>query len=126
MAIYYENGLWLGLFRDDFCEGDLRVEEKQIQVRQGWWRQRCGDVVHVKRDADDSVHIRTYYPWNCKDHNYTDSGRMDVDREYDVDLVEFLHDNETLEIWNSDSNGVTLTECLNLLREYAERNLPED
>ena len=47
MAIYYENGLWLGLFRDDFREEDLKVEEKQIQVRKGWWRQRCGHVVPI-------------------------------------------------------------------------------
>ena len=34
----------------------------QIQVREGWWRQRCGDVVHVKRDKDSPMRIKTHYP----------------------------------------------------------------
>ena len=99
---------------------------EQIQVCEGWWRQRCGDVVRVKRNKDFPIAYRAHYPWVCKSYSYMDNGRMDSTEECDADLVEFLHDNETLEIWNSDSNGVTLTECLNLLCEHAERNLPED
>ena len=63
---------------------------EQIQVCEGWWRQRCGDVVRVTRDTDSPVGIRRHYPWQCKSHNYTDSGRMDSGDEYGVDLVEFL------------------------------------
>ena len=63
---------------------------EQIHVREGWWRQRCGDVVRVKRDKDSPVRIRTHYPWSCKSYNYMDNGRMDSVEECDVDLVEFL------------------------------------
>jgi len=87
MAIYYENGLWLGLFRDDFREEDLKVEEKQIQVRKGWWRQRCGHVVHVTPVTYENG---GGYRWECVISVYYDNGRTEAEYEGDEDLVEFL------------------------------------
>ena len=55
-----------------------------IQVREGWWRQRCGDVVHVTRDGDCG------FAWQCRSFWYWSNGRVDSAGECDVDLVEFL------------------------------------
>ena len=57
---------------------------EQIQVREGWWRQRCGDVVHVTAGSD------RYYPWECRAFCYTDAGRIQSAKEREADLVEYL------------------------------------
>ena len=57
----------------------------QIQVREGWWRQRCGDVVRVVSFTAGIVrHHR------CKSYSYDDSGRVHPDIDCHADLVEFL------------------------------------
>ena len=64
----------------------------KIQVRLGWWRQRCGNVVRI---AGESGEI--YYPWRCASGIcYHNNGRYLVREATDIDLVEFLGKNITI------------------------------
>lgn len=56
----------------------------QIQVREGWWRQRCGDIVHVTR-----AKCRTFL-WESTHEVFLGNGRTDMEYVADADLVEFL------------------------------------
>lgn len=57
---------------------------EQIQVREGWWRQRCGDVVRVTR-----AECR-FFRWESTHEVFLDNGRIDMECVEDADLVEFL------------------------------------
>ena len=60
---------------------------EQIQVCEGWWRQRCGHIVKVTPVA---VEYGSGHRWECAIDVYFDNGR--TEREYETleDLVEFL------------------------------------
>ena len=67
---------------------------EKIQVREGWWRQRCGDIVRVWRNNNDQ------YPWSSTHNSYTHDGRYRfpckfTGAENELDLVEFLRENIT-------------------------------
>ncbi len=66
---------------------------EKIQVREGWWRQRCGHIVHV---TPVMVALGSGYKWECAIDVYFDNGR--TEREYETleDLVEFLGKNITI------------------------------
>lgn len=66
---------------------------EKIQVREGWWRQRCGDVVRVWPNDDDEDN---WYSWVSAHNSYTHDGQvfaLQVDNE---DLVEYLGKNITI------------------------------
>ena len=65
---------------------------EKIQVREGWWRQRCGHVVRIT--ACNGHHD---YPWRCAaDLTYRRDGRYLNHTETGLDLVEFLGENITI------------------------------
>jgi len=55
VAIHYENGLWLGLFRDDFREEDLKVEEKQNPTECKY----CG-CSDIRSETDSAIHFKCF------------------------------------------------------------------
>jgi hypothetical protein len=59
---------------------------EQIQVCEGWWRQRCGDIVRVWRNDEDDVD----YPWASGIGTYRHDGSSLVHIRAAEDLVEFL------------------------------------
>lgn len=63
---------------------------EKIQVREGWWRQRCGDVVWVWRNNND------LYPWSSRHNSYTHDGAVIFRRADSQDLVEFIGKNITI------------------------------
>ena len=63
---------------------------EKIQVREGWWRQRCGDIVRVWRNNNDQ------YPWSSEHNSYTHGGAVVYRRVDSQDLVEFLGANITI------------------------------
>ncbi len=64
----------------------------KIQVREGWWRQRCGHVVRIAGESNDP-----YYPWQCViGRTYRKDGRCLTYQETELDLVEFLGKNITI------------------------------
>lgn len=81
---------------------------EQIQVREGWWRQRSGDVVKVAASSD------RYYPWECRAFCYTDAGRIQSAKETEFDLVEYLGEKihvlreEPISGWWKDAQGARL------------------
>jgi len=58
---------------------------EKIQVREGWWRQRCGDIVRVSRNDEDAD-----YPWASESCSYTHEGSALAHLYEPEDLVEFL------------------------------------
>ena len=65
---------------------------EKIQVREGWWRQRCGYVVWIVGESGD-----TYYPWRCVTGRvYRNDGRYFGVGLTKMDLVEFLGKNITI------------------------------
>ena len=65
---------------------------EKIQVREGWWRQRCGNVVRIAGESGDS-----HYPWRCESGVcYRNNGRYLTYTETDIDLVKFLGKNITI------------------------------
>jgi hypothetical protein len=68
------------------------VSGEKIQVRAGWWRQRCGNVVRIAGDAGSS-----YYPWGCAaGGTYRNDGHYFAYGNMELDLVEFLGENITI------------------------------
>lgn len=59
---------------------------EKIQVREGWWRQRCGDVVRVWPNDDDDAE----YPWASAHNSYTHDGAVCVGQFDQQDLVEYI------------------------------------
>jgi hypothetical protein len=68
------------------------VSGDKIQVREGWWRQRCGDIVRVWRDNDEDAE----YPWASACNSYTHDGAVFVGQFDQQDLVEYLFRNITI------------------------------
>ena len=65
---------------------------EKIQVREGWWRQRCGNVVRIVGKSGDS-----YHPWRCASGGeYCNNGRYFAYGQTEMDLVEFLGKNITI------------------------------
>ena len=65
---------------------------EKIQVRAGWWRQRCGNVVRIAGESGDA-----YYPWRCAaGGKYRNNGRYFTYGLTELDLVEFLGKNITI------------------------------
>ena len=65
---------------------------EKIQVRPGWWRQRCGNVVRIVGQSGNAR-----YPWRCVSGRvYGDDGRLFVCEDTQFDLVEFLGKNITI------------------------------
>ena len=65
---------------------------EKIQVRPGWWRQRCGTVVRIVGQSGNAR-----YPWRCVSGRvYGDDGRLFVCEDTQFDLVEFLGKNITI------------------------------
>jgi hypothetical protein len=65
---------------------------EKIQVREGWWRQRCGNVVRIAGESGDA-----YYPWQCAaGGTYRNNGRYFAYGNIELDLVEFLGENITI------------------------------
>jgi hypothetical protein len=62
------------------------VSGEKIQVREGWWRQRCGDVVRVWSNDDDDAE----YPWASACNSYTHDGQVFALQVDEQDLVEYL------------------------------------
>jgi hypothetical protein len=69
------------------------VSGEKIEVREGWWRQRCGNVVRIVEPSscDD-------YPWKCAYGTwYSNDGLWSIEKEqHPLDLVEFLGKNITI------------------------------
>lgn len=65
---------------------------EKIQVREGWWRQRCGDIVRVWCDNDED----DLYPWASENSNYTHDGAVFFGLVDGQDLVEFIGKNITI------------------------------
>ena len=57
---------------------------EQIQVREGWWRQRCGDIVRV------TLAQCGHFKWESTFEVFLDNGRTDTECVDDADLMEFL------------------------------------
>jgi hypothetical protein len=65
---------------------------EKIQVRLGWWRQRCGNVVRI-----GASNGHPDYPWRCAAGLvYSRDGRYFSHTETEMDLVEFLGKNITI------------------------------
>ena len=65
---------------------------EKIQVREGWWRQRCGNVVCVVGKSGDDHH-----PWRCASGGkYRNNGRYFTYGLTEMDLVEFIGKNITI------------------------------
>ena len=65
---------------------------EKIQVREGWWRQRCGDIVRVWSNDDEDA----WYPWISAHNSYTHEGRVYALQVDEQDLVELLGKNITI------------------------------
>ncbi len=65
---------------------------EKIQVREGWWRQRCGNVVRIER-----AYWSYKFLWRCSDDNYfCEDGKWHPNADHPRDLVEFLGKNITI------------------------------
>ena len=65
------------------------MSNEKIQVCEGWWRQRCGDIVRVWCDDDEDAE----YPWASACNSYTHEGTVFVGKFDEQDLVEYLGKN---------------------------------
>ena len=59
---------------------------EKIQAREGWWRQRCGNIVRVWRNDDEDAD----YPWATEHGSYTENGAWLVGFHDTQDIIEFL------------------------------------
>jgi hypothetical protein len=60
---------------------------EKIQVREGWWRQRCDNVVRIV----DGGNFDPCFPWRCAAGNvYAKDGQFLTYKQTELDLVEFL------------------------------------
>ena len=67
---------------------------EKIQVREGWWRQRCGNVVRIAGESGDAR-----YPWRCvTECVYREDGMFFGHAATQFDLVEFLGANITITV----------------------------
>jgi hypothetical protein len=65
---------------------------EKIQVREGWWRQRCGNVVQIAGESGDHD-----YPWRCASGDkYRNDGHYFTYGLTEQDLVEYLGKNITI------------------------------
>jgi hypothetical protein len=66
---------------------------KKIQVRVGWWRQKCGDIVRVWPNDDEDAQ----YPWASAHNSYASDGAVFAGPFFAAqDLVEYLGKNITI------------------------------
>jgi hypothetical protein len=66
------------------------VSGEKIEVREGWWRQRCGNVVRII----DGGNFDPCFPWRCAAGNvYAKDGKFLTYKQTELDLIEFLGTN---------------------------------
>lgn len=96
---------------------------EKIQVREGWWRQRCGDIVRVWRNDEDDVD----YPWASAICSYTHDGSVLVHICEAEDLVEFLGvDDPTRRPAQNDRRELVRQFAVALLTRHGDSLAPHD
>ena len=61
-----------------------------IQVREGRWKTRAGEIVSVSAMPTDDDNFSPAYPWWCGDRTWTHSGHLLSHGECSADLAEYL------------------------------------